>query len=111
MDTRIGYPNEYLAGNSSADLSSPVYATAVGLVMNSLKNNTKSATPIYKFDIKGEKVAIEEPVASVPEPQEVVTELEEKPKPEAEGDSKKIIRKNFFDKYIEKIKEFLENAE
>ncbi len=45
MDTRIGYPNEHLAGDSDADISSPLYATAVGLVMNSIRNNTKSATP------------------------------------------------------------------
>lgn len=33
MDTRIGYPNEHLAGNSPDDISSPMYATGVGLVM------------------------------------------------------------------------------
>jgi cell division protein FtsA len=110
MDTRIGYPNEYLAGDSSTDLSSPVYATAVGLVMNSLKNNTRSATPIYQIDIKGEKVAIEQPVVAVSEP-EVTETKQEAPKASDEGESKKIIRKNFFDKYIERIKEFLENAE
>lgn len=110
MDTRIGYPNEYLAGDSSTDLSSPVYATAVGLVMNSLKNNTRSATPIYQIDIKGEKVAIEQPVVAVSEPE--VTETKQgAQKASDEGESKKIIRKNFFDKYIERIKEFLENAE
>ncbi|HBK84318.1 MAG TPA: cell division protein FtsA, partial [Flavobacterium sp.] len=37
MDTRIGYPNEHLAGNSDEEISSPLYATAVGLVMNSLR--------------------------------------------------------------------------
>jgi cell division protein FtsA len=29
MDTRIGYPNEHLAGDSD-EFSSPLYATAVG---------------------------------------------------------------------------------
>jgi cell division protein FtsA len=29
MDTRIGYPNEHLAGNSDEEISSPLYATAV----------------------------------------------------------------------------------
>src|SRR5210317_455270 len=37
MDTRIGYPNEHLAGDSDDDVTSPLYATAVGLVMNSTK--------------------------------------------------------------------------
>ena len=37
MDTRLGYPSEHLAGNNSIEISSPMYATAVGLVMNSTK--------------------------------------------------------------------------
>ncbi|RCL67836.1 MAG: cell division protein FtsA [Cryomorphaceae bacterium] len=37
MDTRLGHPSEHLAGNNSIDISSPMYATAVGLVMNSIK--------------------------------------------------------------------------
>jgi cell division ATPase FtsA len=49
MDTRIGYPNEHLAGNSSEEISSPLFATAVGLVMNSVANNTQSA---YKLEMK-----------------------------------------------------------
>jgi cell division protein FtsA len=43
MDTRIGYPNEHLAGDSDEEFSSPLYATAVGLVMNSIDNKTQSA--------------------------------------------------------------------
>jgi cell division protein FtsA len=32
------YPNEHLAGDSDEEFSSPLYATAVGLVMNSIDN-------------------------------------------------------------------------
>ncbi len=110
MDTRIGYPNEYLAGNSSTELSSPVYATAVGLVMNSLKNNTRSATPVYKIDIKEENTTIEQTVA-IDEPEVVEVKQEQTQKISDESENNKIIRKNFFEKYIEKIKEFLEKAE
>lgn len=35
MDTRIGYPNEHLSGNSDDEIASPLYATAVGLLMES----------------------------------------------------------------------------
>ena len=38
MDTRVGLPNEHLAGNNSIEISNPTFATAVGLVMNSMKN-------------------------------------------------------------------------
>ena len=34
MDTRIGYPNEHLAGDTDKSTASPLFATAVGLVMN-----------------------------------------------------------------------------
>ena len=34
MDTRIGYPNEHLAGDTDKETASPLFATAVGLVMN-----------------------------------------------------------------------------
>jgi cell division protein FtsA len=40
MDTRIGYPNEHLAGDSDEEFSSPLYATAVGLVMNGIDNQS-----------------------------------------------------------------------
>jgi cell division protein FtsA len=46
MDTRIGYPNEHLAGDSDEEFSSPLYATAVGLVMNGIDNQKHSAIKI-----------------------------------------------------------------
>jgi cell division protein FtsA len=36
MDTRVGYPNEHLAA-SSEEITSPMYATGVGLVMRGLQ--------------------------------------------------------------------------
>ena len=33
MDTRIGYPNEHLSDSSPEELSSPTYATGIGLVI------------------------------------------------------------------------------
>src|SRR6056300_191711 len=37
MDTRIGYPNEHLAGDSNK--YNPIYSTAVGLLMKAIENN------------------------------------------------------------------------
>ena len=110
MDTRIGYPNEHLAGDSDEELSSPLYATAVGLVMNSIRNNTKSATPFVEMK-KDEPVAVR-PQVVVEEP---IVE-EEKEEPKATQNTKQEttddrIKRSFFDKYIDKIKEFLDNAE
>jgi cell division protein FtsA len=107
MDTRIGFPNEHLAGDSDEELSSPMYATAVGLVMNSVRNNTKSATPLVELK-KEEKVQPHE-VQIEDEFDEVVKEEPVK-QPRVSSTEEKI-KKSFFDKYIEKIKEFLDNAE
>ncbi len=49
MDTRIGYPNEHLAGNSAEEMTSPMYSTAIGLVLlgmqrsdvSTIKNSTE----------------------------------------------------------------------
>tara|TARA_B100000767_G_C19769035_1_gene539027 strand:- start:1150 stop:2577 length:1428 start_codon:yes stop_codon:yes gene_type:complete len=40
MDTRIGYPNEHLASKEAVDkeLNSPIYSTAVGLLMQGLSS-------------------------------------------------------------------------
>ncbi|WP_430615029.1 cell division protein FtsA [Flavobacterium sp. JP2137] len=50
IDTRIGYPNEHLAGDSEKEISSPLFATAVGLVMESEKNQTQGAVSLLEFD-------------------------------------------------------------
>ena len=109
MDTRIGYPNEHLAGNSSEELSSPLYATSVGLVMESLRNQTNSATPFIEMKTP-------EPVAViVPEPvvenviENVVEEV--KPTPTVSKETQERKKKYDFNNLLGKIKEFLDNVE
>jgi len=105
MDTRIGYPNEHLAGNSSEEISSPLYATAVGLVMKSVESNSASA---YKIENK-ETIDTDLPKKdTTPEPVVVIEQPEEPETPIGEPEPGK---KSFFDKYVEKIKEFLDSAE
>lgn len=41
MDTRIGYPNEHLASGNSDEITSPIYATGVGLVIKGLDSIAK----------------------------------------------------------------------
>lgn len=43
MDTRIGYPNEHLTKNTPEEMSSPMYATGVGLVIEGLDRFEKHA--------------------------------------------------------------------
>ncbi len=97
MDTRIGYPNEHLA-KGAQDVTSPVFATGVGLVIKGLavldmQNASKPATTP-----KEQPKAEEAPKA---------TEEAEKPKtPIAEHSSKQ--KGSFFDKILQKGKQFFE---
>jgi len=97
MDTRIGYPNEHLAGGSDDETTSPTYATAVGLVLSSLNNQEKEQ---QKKQEKQVEATDENNVETTEEP----TKTEEKKQPPKE-------RKRFLDKWAEKFKEFLDNAE
>ena len=85
MDTRIGYPNEHLAGDTDKTMTSPLYATAVGLVMNAAANQLP---PLDEA---------EEPVAEG----ETARPLPDKP----------IKRGSVIDRFTEKLKTFLESAE
>ncbi|WP_103864709.1 cell division protein FtsA [Aquimarina sp. I32.4] len=102
MDTRIGYPNEHLAGNSDSETTSPMYATAVGLVMDGLIHLKKQKKSVKKEETsirtetttQQEKVVVENTVVE-----------EELPKEDLKP------RKNILEKWTEKFKEFLDNAE
>jgi cell division protein FtsA len=84
MDTRIGYPNEHLASNSDTEISSPAYATVVGLLMKGLSDNIKN----NRTDKENEDQSN--------------TGLQE---------SKQMPKKSIFDKWGEKFRDFLDNAE
>ncbi len=95
MDTRIGFPNEHLAGDSDSEIASPLYATAVGLLMNAVNNGTKG-----KSEEKPENGEDEAELVMAGE--ESTTAGTARPKKE---------RKSVFDKWSEKLKDFLDNAE
>ena len=89
MDTRIGLPNEHLAGNNSIEISNPTFATAVGLVMNSMeKRKNTSSTKNSEID--------DDP-----------TDLDKID----ENSIKSKTTQSIFEKFTDKIKTFLENAE
>ena len=92
MDTRVGLPNEHLAGNNSIEISNPTFATAVGLVMNSMKNR-KNLNMNQKTLIDSNKDNIEND-------EEINSELNQTD-----------TTKSIFEKFTDKIKTFLENAE
>ena len=86
MDTRLGYPSEHLAGNNSIEISSPMYATAVGLVMNSSKSKKK--TEDKKLD-----------------------NSEKNDNSKSDDQPKNIGSVTIFEKFTQSLKTFLDNAE
>lgn len=94
MDTRIGYPNEHLAGDSDDEVASPLYATAVGLLMNAIE----SVGP------PPELLEVEEGI----EPDELLVSQTAQEESAHAGLKE---RKSIFDKWSEKLKDFLDNAE
>lgn len=116
MDTRIGYPNEHLAGNSDEEISSPLYATAVGLVMNSIQNQTQSAIKLQQ-DQTVNKSLFQKPATAI---NNVVADTENLETAFAEKATNRIdetestaarVKRSFFDKYVDRLKDFLDNAE
>lgn len=94
MDTRIGYPNEHLAGDSDEEVASPLYATAVGLLMKALETKKKGLYLEQEEIHEDEKVLVEQDHA--------VGQTNAGSHAE---------RKTIFDKWSEKLKDFLDNAE
>ncbi len=92
MDTRVGYPNEHMAGDSDSEVTSPMYATAVGLVLNGLENT---------------KIKVTEGLEEGTHENENNKESEIFPEEEDVKEKKK----GFFDKWVENLKDFLDNAE
>ena len=89
MDTRIGFPNEHLAGDEHAEsTASPMFSTAVGLVMKAVEQMSA-----YEELTEEEHESEESQTGESTEQQEV----------------KK--RRSIFDRFTEGIREFLDNAE
>ena len=88
MDTRVGYPSEHLAGNTQEAVSSPLFATSVGLLMNALEEAPAGRTTEDTAEVLPTELSSEER-ATVDVSQQ---------------------RKSILDRFGEKLKEFLDNA-
>ena len=91
MDTRVGYPNEHLAGDTDKDVTIPLFATAVGLVLDGLRR--------FEKDIN-EKVKVKE------------TNSEDGEENQQEQESEvRNERTPFLEEFKKKLTEFLDKAE
>ena len=86
MDTRIGYPNEHLAGDTDKMTASPQYSTAVGLVMNAIEKQENQIHESEKNSNHDNK-----------------TNIDDKTKPKTNT--------SIIERFTEKLKRFLESAE
>ena len=100
MDTRVGYPNEHLAGDTDKNVTSPLYATAVGLVMDGLSKIEKNTTENLEVENSNEE-------DGVIESNEEDNSKEKDQKPE----KTKIKRESFLDQLTKNLQDFLDNAE
>jgi cell division protein FtsA len=96
MDTRVGYPNEHLAGDSDKEITSPLFATSVGLVMDGLQRIEKQ-----NQEDSNEESLKNESLENVENKED---EIKKPPKP-------KIPKKSFLDDLTDRLKDFLDNAE
>ncbi len=87
MDTRIGYPGEHLAGDTNKNIG-PIFSTVVGLLMNAINKK--------KFNSESTEVGVQ-----TKENEEIAKDGESlNPKN----------NKTIFEKWVDKFKEFLDNA-
>ena len=90
MDTRIGFPGEHLASETIKNISSPMFATSVGLLMNALEHKENNIDNESDSDLKDNQ-----------EKSDVINN---------DINSDKINRKSILEKWGDKLKEFLDNA-
>jgi len=89
MDTRVGYPNEHLAGNSDDTTTSPMFATAVGLLMAALEKNPTEKSRLEK----DETITEEGPIDDYRDSSVISNQ-----------------RNSVFERWTDKFKEFLDKA-
>tara|TARA_B100001250_G_scaffold81301_1_gene66898 strand:- start:945 stop:2270 length:1326 start_codon:yes stop_codon:yes gene_type:complete len=93
MDTRIGYPSEHLAGDTNKSHTEPLFSTAVGLLLNALESEIYDSNEEKNMDEHSSKKEESESNDS----SELSSQINVK-------------RKSILDKWVEKFKEFLDNA-
>jgi len=126
ITTRIGFPNEHISGESAKLVSRPLFATAVGLMMESDVNNLRSRLYVQE-QVSNNNLQTEvgsnqsetqpesKPFQMHPITSQVHEESEDnetKSKVDVEkGGTSGYIENRFLDKFIRKFKEFIDKAE
>jgi len=106
MDTRIGYPNEHMAGDSSEEITSPAYATVAGLVMHGIKTlkDQEIEEEIIKEETLQEQTTHEARTSVEENDENLVAE-------EAKVEDKSKSSKSIFERFFDRFMDFLDRAE
>jgi len=103
MDTRIGYPNEHLAKGSRPELESPMYATAIGLVIKGEEINNRNQSQLLTQETSKISDPTNTPI------HEIDTEDSSlNPQNQNEQTNEK---ESYFDKWVNSFMKFLANDE
>ena len=116
IDTRIGKPSEHIAGESAELVARPLYATAVGLTMESELSNSRSRLYVQEHQ---EEVRLQE---TAPEPVQTNREetkqeefaqntVEETVTRDEQQSSAERIKQKFFGGFLARFKEFIDKSE
>jgi cell division protein FtsA len=116
IQTRIGHPIEHLAHGYPQQLSSPIYSTAIGLLINGLNNATENEVRFWE-EVKQPKK--EEQRGAIDNIEEFGSQLEWDeadfheeesvlPGPQATPGKTKKPRSGFFDKIFQQTKDWME---
>ncbi|WKW46961.1 cell division protein FtsA [Myroides sp. JBRI-B21084] len=122
IDTRIGYPNEHISGESAKLVSRPLFATAVGLMMESDINNSRSR--LYVQEHPGVKIQPKtQPITEMDDASDTniqMNSITEKPQASESDSTEEVdveqgtsayIENRFLGKFIKKFKDFIDKAE
>ena len=118
LPTRIGHPNEHLASNTPTELSSPIYATAIGLLLDGIEREHSEGQRIDFSQLS--ETPIQEPTATI-EPEEeapavaepvVLPVAEQEPEKEKEKEEEhKPEKKNIIRTLSDKFTDFFKTME
>src|SRR5690606_16647933 len=122
IDTRIGYPNEHIAGDSAKVVARPLYATGVGLTMESDLNNSRSQIYVKGhendefYHVTKNTVATQAINSTTEIDQEHVVLKEKEIEKIIENETEKQstvdnIKGRFFGNFLSKFKEFIDKSE
>ena len=102
MDARIGFPNEHLASGSQKEIESPMYATAIGLVMKGVEF-MESSPKIFEGNTSTSPNPLDNPIGI--EPKSTEESIEDNSFISDSSDSEQ----SYFDKWVGKVIKFLAN--